>query len=177
MCYVSYHWSSSYLSLNHEGRWGTTDDFTTSFLCFSLFSTALWDLVNSRPVYSLMLSTHLFLCLLCLLAPFTVPCRMVLARPDEQETWPHHCSLRLFRIVWRSLCCPFACWILAQTSSLVTWSLYETPEGRLGMSDVSPLSGISGLSFDSTLLSPLLFFCLVLLPFLSHRFLPAGPFF
>ena len=42
---------------------------------------------------------------------------------------------------------------------------------------VSPLSGISGLSFDSTLLSPLLFFCLVLLPFLSYRFLPAGPFF
>ena len=38
------------------------------------------------------------------------------------------------------------------------------------MSDVSPLSGISGLSFDSTLLSPLLFFCLVLLPFLSYRF-------
>ena len=35
------------------------------------------------------------------------------------------------------------------------------------MSDVSPLSGISGLSFDSTLLSPLLFICLVLLPFLS----------
>ena len=52
-----------------------------------------------------------------------------------------------------------------------------TPEGRPGMSHVSPLSGISGLSFDSTLLSPLLFFCLVLLPFLSYRFLPAGPFF
>ena len=45
------------------------------------------------------------------------------------------------------------------------------------MFDVSPLSGISGLSFDSTLLSPLLFFCLVLLPFLSYLFLPAGPFF
>ena len=53
----------------------------------------------------------------------------------------------------------------------------NTPEGRPGMSDVSPLSGISGLSFDSTLLSPLSFFCLVLLPFLSYRFLPAGPFF
>ena len=51
----------------------------------------------------------------------------------------------------------------------------EAPEGRPGMSDVSPLSGISGLSFDSTLLSPLFFFCLVLLPFLSYRFLPAGP--
>ena len=55
--------------------------------------------------------------------------------------------------------------------------LHGTPEGRPGMSDVSPLSGISGLSFDSTLLSPLLFFCLVLLPFLSYCFLPAGPFF
>ena len=38
------------------------------------------------------------------------------------------------------------------------------------MSDVSPLSGISGLSFDSTLLSPLLFFCLVLVPFLLYLF-------
>ena len=42
-----------HLSLNHEGRWDTTDDFTTSFLHFSLFSTALWDLVKSRPVHSL----------------------------------------------------------------------------------------------------------------------------
>ena len=38
------------------------------------------------------------------------------------------------------------------------------------MSDVFPLSGISGLSFDSTLLSPLLFFCLVLVLFLSYLF-------
>ena len=49
-------------------------------------------------------------------------------------------------------------------------------KGRPGMSDVSPVSGISGLSFDSTLLSPLLFFCLVLLLFLSYLLLPAGPF-
>ena len=34
----------------------------------------------------------------------------------------------------------------------------KLPEGRLGMSDVSPLSGISGLSSDSPFLSPLLFF-------------------
>ena len=51
------------------------------------------------------------------------------------------------------------------------------PKGGRGCLMSSPLSGISGLSFDSTLLSPLLFFCLVLLPFLSDRFLPAGPFF
>ena len=47
------------------------------------------------------------------------------------------------------------------------------PEGRPGISDVSPLSGISGLSFDSTLLSPLWLFCLVLLLFLSYLFFPA----
>ena len=86
-------------SLNRKGLWGTTNDFATSFLYFSLFSTALWDLLNSRPVHSLMLSSHLFLCLPCLLPPFTVPCKMVLARPDERETWPYHCSLRLFTIV------------------------------------------------------------------------------
>ena len=56
------------------------------FSIFSLFSTALWDLANSRPVHSLMLSSHLFLCPLCLLPPFTVPCKMVLARPAERET-------------------------------------------------------------------------------------------
>ena len=39
-----------------------------------------------------MLSSHLFLCLPCLLPPFTVPCNMVLARPDERETCPQHCD-------------------------------------------------------------------------------------
>ena len=82
--------------------WGTTDDFATSFLHFSLFFTALWDLPNSRPVHSLMLSCHLIFCPPCLLPPFTVPCKMVLARPDEREIWPYQCSLRLFTIVRRS---------------------------------------------------------------------------
>ena len=91
--------SSHRLSLNNKGCWGTTDDCVTSFLHFSLLSTALWDLANSRPVHSLMLSSHLFLCLLCLLPPFTMPCKMVLARPDEWETCPYHCSLRLFTVV------------------------------------------------------------------------------
>ena len=53
--------------LNREGRRGTTDDFATSFLHFSLFSTALWDLPNSRRVHFLMLSSHLFLWPPCLL--------------------------------------------------------------------------------------------------------------
>ena len=114
---------SSHLSFNRKCRWGTADNFATSFLHLSLFSTALWDVPNSRPVHSLMLSSHLFLCLPRLLPPFSVPCKMVLARPDEQETWPYHCSLRLFTIV-RSSCGPIVCWILARTSLLVTWSLY-----------------------------------------------------
>ena len=111
-----------HLSLNCEGRWGTTDDFTTSFLHFSLFSTALWDLatwifpdVVFPPLPLSALSS----------SPFTVPCKMFLARPDERETWPYHCSLRLFMIVRRSPCGPIACWLLARTSSLVTWSLYK----------------------------------------------------
>ena len=111
---------SSHLSLNCEGRWGTTDDFATSFLHFSLFFNALWDLANSRPVHPLMLSCHLFLCVPCLLPRFTVPCKMVLARPNEQVTWPYHCSLRLFTMVRRSSCGPIACWILARTYSWVT---------------------------------------------------------
>ena len=116
---------SSHLSLNREGRWGTTDDFATSFLHFSLFSTALWNLAKSRPVHSPMLSSNLFVCLPCLLSLFTVPCKMVLARPDEQDTLPYHCSLRLFTVVRISQCGPIACWILARTSSLASWSLYE----------------------------------------------------
>ena len=115
-----------HLSLNHEGRWGTTDDFATCFLHFFLYSTALWDLANTRPVHSLMLSSHLFFCLPvffppfcsplpsgtrrtpfldvvfpllfcfclpCLLPPLTVPCKMVLARPDERGICPYHFSV------------------------------------------------------------------------------------
>ena len=81
-----HHHHHHHLYLNREDRWGTADDFTTSFLHFSLFSTTLWDVANSRPVHSLMLSSHLFLCLHCLLPPFTLPCKMALGRPDERVT-------------------------------------------------------------------------------------------
>ena len=105
---------------NREGPWGTIDDLTTSFLHFSLFSTALLDLANSRPVHSLVLSSHLFPRLPRLLPPFTLSWKMVLAIPDERETWPHHRTLRLFTMIMRSSCGPIACLILARTFSLVT---------------------------------------------------------
>ena len=57
-----------------------------AFSILFLFSTALLDLENSRPVNSLMLSSHLFLCLPCLFPPFTVFYKVLLARPDERET-------------------------------------------------------------------------------------------
>ena len=109
--FVLGHHHHRHQSLNREGHWSTTDDFATSFLHFSLLSTVLWDLLNSRPVHSLLLSFHLFLCPPCLLPLFTVPCKVVLDRRDERETWPYHCSLRLFTIVRRSSCGPVACWI------------------------------------------------------------------
>ena len=78
-----------HLSLDCQGHWGTIDNFKSSFLHSSLFSTAPWDLANSRPVHSLMVSSHLFLRLPCLLPLFTAPCKLVLARPDERETCPY----------------------------------------------------------------------------------------
>ena len=104
------------------GSFGHHQWFRNQFPIFFPFSTALWDLANSRPVHSLMLSSHFFLCLPCLLPPFTVPCKMVSARPHKRKTWPYHCSLRFFTVVRRSSCGPFARWILARTSSLGTWS-------------------------------------------------------
>ena len=67
---------------------------------FSIFPCSPLPSGSCQNVHSLMLSSHLFLCLPCLLPPFTVPCKMVLARPDERETWPYHCGLRLFTMVF-----------------------------------------------------------------------------
>ena len=55
-----------HLSLNCKECWGTTDVFKTTFLHFSLFFTALWDLLNSRPVHSLLLPSHCWKTMLCL---------------------------------------------------------------------------------------------------------------
>ena len=75
-----------------------------NFPHLTLSSTALWELVNSKPVHSLLLSSHLIFCLPCLLPPFIVPCKMTVARPDEWETCPYHCTLLLFIMVTWSNC-------------------------------------------------------------------------
>ena len=110
-------------SLNCEGRWGTTDDFTTSFLHLSLFSTALWNMTNSRPVHSLVFSSHLFLCPPCLLPP--PPPSLCLARwfwPDLMNRRQVLTTAVCVSLWWSGglLVVPIACWILTRTSSLVT---------------------------------------------------------
>ena len=107
------------LSLSLADRWGTTVDFTTSFLHPSRFSAFCSMIFHLRPLHSLMVSSHRFLCLPLRLPPWTVPCRIVLASPDDRVTWPYHFSLRLFTNVRRSSYDPMAFPILAFTSSLV----------------------------------------------------------
>ena len=112
-------------SLNLRGRRGTTDDVATIPFHPSQSSAALRESPNPIPVHFLMLSSHPFFCLPLLLAPFTVPCRIVFAMPEDLEMWPYHLSFRFFAMVGRSSCTPIAFWILLRTSSFVTWSLYS----------------------------------------------------
>ena len=108
-----------------EGRRGTTDEFATIPFHLDLFSAALVELAKSIPVHSLILSCHLFFCLPLFLFPFTVPCRIVFAKPEDLESWPNHLSFRFLTRVRSSSYSPMAAWIVLRTSSLVTWSLYE----------------------------------------------------
>ena len=58
--------------------------------------------------------------------------------------------------------------ILIVTLTAVDPCYFTCPEGRTGMSDVNLLSAVSGLSADSSFLSHLFFFCLILFFFLVH---------
>ena len=108
-----------------EGRRGTTDEFATIPFHLVLFSAVLVELAKSIPVHFLILSSHRFFCLPLFRFPFTVPCRIVFARPEDLETWPNHLSFRFLTRVRSSSYSPMAVWIFLRTSSLVTWSLYE----------------------------------------------------
>ena len=121
----------SCLSRSLADRWGTTVDFTASFLHSSRLSAFRSMVFHPRPVHSLMLSSHRFLCLPLRLPPWTVPCSIVLASPDDRVTCPYHFSLRLFTDVRRSSYGPMAFPIQSFTCSLVMCSLYEIPRSFL----------------------------------------------
>ena len=97
-----------------EGRWGTTDEFATIPFHLDLLSAALGELAKSIPVHSLILSSHLFFCLPLFLFPFTVPCRIVCAKPEDLETWPNQLSFRFLTRVRSSSYSPMAAWIFLQ---------------------------------------------------------------
>ena len=56
------------------------------FFIFPLFPTDLWDLPNSRPAHSLMLSSHLFLCLHSERGKKTSQTSMVYSSQNVQQT-------------------------------------------------------------------------------------------
>ena len=101
------------------------------FLHLILSSTSLRALQNFHPVHSEILFSQRFYCRPLLLPPCTVPCKIVLASPDDLDTCPNHFNLRFFTVVKISSWGPMACLILSLTASLVMWSLYEMPSSFL----------------------------------------------
>ena len=116
------------LVIQGYGHQGTTDEFATTPFHRVLFSAALVELTNSIPVHSLILSSHLFLSL-PLHFLFTVPCRIVFAKPEDFEIWPNHLSFRFLTRVRSLSYSPMIAWIFLQTSLLITWSLCDMLHG------------------------------------------------
>ena len=94
--------TSLHLTLSLVDRWGTKDDWATTFLRSSLFSAFRRASPNFKPVHSVTLSSLLFFCLPILLPPCTVPCRIMFASPVDLVMCPFHLSLR-FSQWWEDL--------------------------------------------------------------------------
>ena len=93
---------------------------------FSLLPSGTWWTPGlSIPWYCLPTCFLFFFLSALSSSPFHCVLQDGLVRPDERETCAYHFSLHFFTIIRSSSCGPTACWILAQTSSLITWSLYE----------------------------------------------------
>ena len=71
----------------------------TLSLHFILFSASLTASQNFNPVHSALLFSQRFFCRPLLLPPCTVPCKIVLASPDDLDTCPNHFNLRFFTVV------------------------------------------------------------------------------
>ena len=108
-----HHHHHHHLSLNHEGRVGHHRWFHNRFPPFfpaSPLPPGTWTPGLSSPWCCLPTSSSVWCCLptsssVCLVFfPLFVPSKMVLARPDDRETWPYHCSLRLFTMIRSWFC-------------------------------------------------------------------------
>ena len=93
---ISKHWlpflfySILFYPIALEGCRDTIDEFATIPFHLVLFSAALVELAKSIPVHSLILSFHLFFCLPFVLCPYTVPCRIALAKPEDIQMWRNY---------------------------------------------------------------------------------------
>ena len=107
MWYINNH--HHHLSLNREGCWGTTDDLTTSFLHFSLFSTALLDLVFWIAV-KLLFRQH---------SAFWIPVEVLLMQHFLMGT----CILQIWKIHKKVTCEKSSMFIqtLPEISVLIGW--------------------------------------------------------
>ena len=65
---------------------GTTVEFATIPFHRALLSAALVEPTKPIRAHPLILSSHLFFCLPLLLFPFTVPCKIVFAKPIYDQT-------------------------------------------------------------------------------------------
>ena len=86
-----------------RGRWPPQKTFLPFFLVMS--SAVLNELAKSLPGHYLILSSLLFFCLHYLLFPFNVPCRIVLAKPEDfgmcptssvSVSWPRSGAYHIF---------------------------------------------------------------------------------
>ena len=116
-----------YFVLSHSlGGWlETTDEFATIPFHLVLFSAALVELAKSIPVHSFILSFHLFFCLPVVLCPYTMPCSIAFAKPEDIQMWRNYLSFHVLTRVRSPSYSPMAAWIFLQTSSLETRFLYK----------------------------------------------------
>ena len=123
---IKSHIKLKYSILSHKlGRSsGHQDGFAKVAFHLFRFSAILVELAKSISVHSfcsppLLLSVSSFFISLC-------PVELSLLNQKDLETWPNHNSFRFVTRVKSSLFSPIAAWIFLPTSSLVTWSFYET---------------------------------------------------
>ena len=107
-------------SFNLDGHVDRHDDIAPILFIISLSSDVLRESLKPISVHYLILSSHFFLYRPLRLVPFTVPCRIVFAVPEELKMWQYHLSFRLFAMGRRSSCNPIATWILLRTSDADT---------------------------------------------------------
>ena len=134
---MSSQYSILFYPITSEGRRGTTDKFATVPFHLVLFSAALVKLAKSIPVHSLILYSNLFFCLPLFLFPFTMPYRIVSAKPEDLEMWPNHLSFRFLTRVKSSSYSPMAAWVF-----LVDFLHHGISRAEFSLAEPFPLQAV-----------------------------------